>query len=107
MTKRNCRFDVRLTREEYEKLAAKSERAGLSRSAFARSAMLGKEIREAPPADVPMLIREVRRVEAVLEQLLMHALRTRSTDPREVAKAIGETRQVERMISQAYGTAWR
>ena len=27
--------------------------------------------------------------------------------PEEIARAIGETRRVERMISQAYGTSWR
>ena len=107
MDKRGCHVQLYLTREELENLAAKAERAGLSRPVFARAAVLGKEIREAPPADVPVLIREMRRTGAVLEQLLTHALRTKSADPEEIARAIGETRRVERMISQAYGTSWR
>ena len=54
-------------------LTKKAKKAGLSAGAFVRMAIAGKEIMEAPPVDLPMLIREVRRVGSNINQLTMLA----------------------------------
>ena len=62
MKKRNCRFEVRFTKDELSDLTKKARKARLTNAAFIRCAVCGAEVREAPPADVPLLIGEVRRV---------------------------------------------
>lgn len=62
MKKRNCRFEVRFTKDELSDLTKKARKARLTNAAFIRRAVCGAEVREAPPADVPALIQEVRRV---------------------------------------------
>ena len=70
MAARTCRMELRMTKDEYDVLKEKAGRAGLSLSAFVRKAVAGKVIAESPPADVPMLIREVRRVGFNINQIL-------------------------------------
>ena len=62
MRKRNCRVEVCFTKDELYDLTKKARKARLSVGGFIRRAVRGIEVKEAPPADVPMLIREVRRV---------------------------------------------
>ena len=62
MAVRNCRFELRLSQEELNDLTEKADRAGISKADFVRKTIKGKTIKEAPPVDVPLLIREVRRV---------------------------------------------
>ena len=70
MRKRNCRFDVCFTKEELSDLTKKARKARLSNGAFVRRAVRDLEWKAAPPVDVPMLIREVRRVGYNIDQLL-------------------------------------
>ena len=102
--KRNCRFEVRLSKEEYSNLTRKARRAGLTAGAFVRMAIAGKEIREAPPADVPRLIREVRRVGTSLNQILKIANSRGLLEVPDLKKALEDNRAVERMIVSAYGS---
>lgn len=62
MRKRNCRVEIYFTKDELESLTKKVRKSGLSRESFCRHLLNGAEIKEAPSADVPMLINEVRRV---------------------------------------------
>ena len=64
---------IRFTREELDALNGKARRAGLSRESYCRHILNGAEVKEAPPADVPTLIREVRRVGCNIDQLLVIA----------------------------------
>ena len=107
MAKRNCRFEVRLTKDEYRDLTKKARKAGLTTGAFVRMAVAGKEVREAPATDVPMLIREVRRVGYNIDQILMVANSKGFIDAPQLRKALEDNRSVEKMIAGAYGSEWQ
>ena len=107
MAKRNCRFEVRLTKDEYYDLTKKARKAGLTTGAFVRLAVAGKEIREAPTADVPMLIRAVRRVGYNIDQILKVANSKGFLDVPQLKKALEDNRSVEKMIASAYGSEWQ
>ena len=103
MAKRNCRFEVRLTKDEYYDLTKKARRAGLTTGAFVRLAVAGQEIHETPGADVPVLIREVRRVGNNIDQILKIANSRGLLEVPDLRKALEENRKVEKMIAGAYG----
>ena len=102
MRKRNCRFEVCFTQEELSDLTKKVRKARLSNSAFVRRAVRDLEVKEAPPADVPMLIREVRRVGYNIDQLLKLANAKDLLDVPQIRKALADNRAVEKMIMDAY-----
>lgn len=104
---RNCRFELRLTKDEFTDLTKKARKAGLTTAAFVRLAVAGKDIMEAPSADVPLLIREVRRVGSNINQLLVIANTRGVLNIQELNKALAENRKVEKMISESYGMPWR
>ena len=107
MAKRNCRFEVRLTKDEYHDLTKKARKAGLTTGAFVRLAVAGKEVREAPSVDVPMLIREVRRVGYNIDQILKVANSKGFIDAPQLRKALDDNRSVEKLIIRAYGSEWQ
>ena len=107
MMVRNSRFEMRLTKSEFTDLTRKARKAGLSTAAFVRKAVAGTEVKEAPPVDVPVLIMEVRKVGSSLNQILKIAEARRLMDASEIRIALAENRAVEKMISKAYGGAWR
>ena len=47
MKKRNCRFEVRFTKDELSDLTKKARKARLTNAAFIRRAVCGAEVREA------------------------------------------------------------
>ena len=106
MAVRNCRFEMRLTKDEFYDLTKKARKAGMSTASFVRMAIAGKDVMEAPSADVPLLIREVRRVGNNIDQILKIANSKGLLDVPELRKALADDRAVEKMISQAYGVAW-
>ena len=87
MKKRNCRFEVRFTN-----------------AAFIRRAVCGAEVREAPPADVPALIQEVRRVGNNLNQIMKRANALGLLDVPQLRKALEDNRTVEKLIVDTYTT---
>ena len=106
MAVRNCRFEMRLTKDEFHDLTRKARKAGMSTASFVRMAIAGKDVMEAPSADVPLLIREVRRVGSNIDQILKIANSKGLLDVPELRKALADNRAVEKTISQAYGVAW-
>ena len=104
MKKRNCRFEVRFTKDELSDLTKKARKARLTNAAFIRRAVCGAEVREAPPADVPLLIREVRRVGYNIDQILKLANARGMLDVPRLRRALDDNRAVERMIADAYTT---
>ena len=96
-----------LTKDEYDVLKEKAGRSGLSLSAFVRKAVAGKEIAESPPADVPMLIREVRRVGFNITQILRAINGKGFLDEPELRRALEMNRSLELLISNSYGASWR
>ena len=106
MAVRNCRFEMRLTKDEYYDLTKKARKAGMTTASFVRMAVAGKDVMEAPSADVPLLIREVRRIGSNINQIMKIAGSRGVMDVTEVRKALADNRAVEKMISEAYGTEW-
>lgn len=102
MRKRNCRLEVRFSDGELASLAAKAEKAGLSKGEFVRQAVQGVEVREAPTADVRRLIWEVRRVGYNLEQVLKIANTRGLLDVPEMRQVLRQMRAAERLIVAAY-----
>ena len=98
MRKRNCRLEVCFTKDELSALTKKARKAHLSLGGFVRSAVSGAEIKEAPGADIPKLIYEVRRVGIKI------AHTKGLLDVPQLRKALEDNRAVERMIVDAYTT---
>ena len=63
-------------------------------------------MKEAPPTDVPVLIREVRRGEH-LNQIMKRANALGLMDVPQLRKALDENRVVEKLIVDAYTTPLR
>lgn len=104
MRKRNCRLEVCFTKDELSALTKKARKARLSLGGFVRSAVSGAEIKEAPGADIPKLIYEVRRVGINIDQILKIANTKGLLDVPQLRKALEDNRAVERMIVDAYTT---
>lgn len=99
MRKRNCRIEIYFTRSELETLTRKVRKSGLSREGYCRRVLNDSEVRQAPSADIPVLIRELRQIELSLDQLL----KSRGLpDQTGVSRTMEELHRVERMIAQAY-----
>ena len=101
--KRNCVVKARMTKDEYYSLTKKARKAGMTTASFIRHAVADKEIREAPSADVPVLIREVRRVGYNIDQILKIANSKGLLEVPDLRKALEENRTVEKLIACAYG----
>ena len=93
---------IRFTREELDTLNGKARRAGLSRESYCRHILNGAEVKEAPPADVPTLIREVRRVGCNIDQLLVIARAKNWMIAKDLEKALERSRAVEKLIMDTY-----
>jgi hypothetical protein len=102
LRKRNCRFEVRFTKDELSDLTKKARKARLSNGAFIRRAVSDLEVKEAPPVDVPMLIREVRRVGYNIDQILKIANSQGLVDVPLLHKVLEDNRTVEKVIAKAY-----
>ena len=76
----------------------------MSVGGFIRRCVSGKEVKEAPPADVPALIREVRRVGYNIDQLLVIARAKNWMIAKDLEKALERNRAVEKLIMNAYTT---
>ena len=102
MRKRNCRVEVCFTEDELAELKNKARKSNLSIGGFVRRAVRDLEVKEAPPADMPMLVREVRRVGYNIDQLLKLANAKGLLDVPQLRKALADNRAVEKMIVDAY-----
>ena len=102
--KRTIEMKVRFTREEMDALTEKTRQSGLSREGYCRRTLNGSVVKETPPADVPLLIREVRRVGYNIDQLLKRANSIGLLDVPQLRKALEDNRAVEKMIVDTYTT---
>ena len=105
MTTRNCRFELRLSRNELSDLTRKARKARLTNAGFIRRAIRDQEVKEAPPVDVPILIREVRRVGYNIDQVLKIARAQDLVDVPQLRKALEENRALVRQITNVYAMA--
>ncbi len=67
-----------------------------------RRAVKNIPLREAPSADVPVFIRELRRVGYTLNQLAAFANSRNLIDAPQLRKALESNRAVEKMVVEAY-----
>ena len=103
--KRTLEMKVRFTKAELDELTKKAKKAGLSREGYSRRVLNGETVKEAPPVDVPVLIREVRRVGSNIEQVLKRANTIGLLDVPQFRRALEELKAVEQSIKDAYTTA--
>ena len=102
--KRTLEMKIRFTRGELDALTKKARKSGFSREGFSRRILNGAEVKEAPPAELPLLIREVRRVGYNIDQLLKRANSIGLLDVPQLRKALEDNRAVEKMIVDTYTT---
>lgn len=102
MRKRNHRVEIYFTKTELEALTKKVRKSGLSREGFCRRILNGAAIKENPPADVPMLIREVRRAGYHMDQLLKIARANNWLSVKELEKALESNRASDKLIAETY-----
>ena len=95
---------IRFTRAELDALTKKARKSGLSREGYCRRILNGAVVKEAPPAEVPMLIREVRRVGCNIDQLLMIARTKNWLVVKELEKVLESNRAMEKLIVDTYTT---
>ena len=105
--KRTLEMKIRFTQEELEKLTQKAKKAGLSREGFCRRVLNGETVKEAPPVDVPVLIREVRRVGSNLDQILAKANAIGLLDVPELRRTVDRINAAMLTVMDAYGMGVR
>lgn len=102
MRTRNHRVVFYLNDKEFEDFEKKAKRASRSREAFIRKAIQEVQIKELPPADLPRLIHEIRRVGNNIDQILMIANAKGILNIPDLRKAIDDLREVEKLIVSQY-----
>ena len=79
-----------------------TKKAGLSIGGFVRRSVADKEIKEAPPADIPLLLRAMRQAGYNLDQTLKRFNTTNVPDMPQFRKGLEEIRAATKMVSDAY-----
>lgn len=102
MRKRNHRVVVYFNDEEFLDLSSKVQKSHLAREEVIRRAVKGITIKEAPSADVPLLIRELRKIGNNLNQLAALANTKGFIDAPQLRRALESNRATEKMIVDAY-----
>lgn len=100
--KRTLEMKIRFTRAELDALTKKARKSGLSREGYCRRILNGAVVKEAPPAELPLLIREVRSVGYNIDQLLKRANSIGLLDVPQLRKDVADLRTVEKLIVDAY-----
>lgn len=96
--KRSLEIKVRFSKDELEALTKKVRKTNLSREGFVRHSVNNVVIKEAPPANFLMLIREVRRVGGNIDQLLKIANAKGFLDVPQLRRVLEQNRAVEKML---------
>ena len=102
--KRSVRLGVYFTQEEYAALREKSKSARLTMGEFIRRSIAGKEVKQAPSADIPVLIRDIRRAGNNVNQLLKIANSTHLLDAPQMRKVLAKTYLAADAVVRAYTT---
>ena len=104
MRKRTHGLLVYFSETELAELQRKSAESGLSCSAFIRRAVAGKDVKQVPPADIPILIRDIRRVGHNVNPLLTIANATHLLDAPQMRKVLAQTYLAADAVVKAYTT---
>ena len=102
MKKRTREIKIRLTDEELADLNAKAGQTVFSREEFCRRAIAGKEVKQAPSPDIPILIRDIRRAGSNVNQLLKLAESTHLIDAPQMRKVMVQVYLAEKAVVDAY-----
>ena len=100
--KRPRRLGVYFTEDEFKMLREKAASARLSMGDFIRRCIANKEIKPAPPADIPRLTREIHRVGNNLNQLLRNFNSGNPMDLPLMRTVLEQTRQAADAVVKAY-----
>lgn len=103
MRTRNHRVEVYFTDKEYNALLKKVKMSGLTREAFVRKCLAGKQIYEAPPVDYFELIRQLRIIGNNIDQVLVIARSNHFLDAPLFKKSLEELYLTEVCMRQAFG----
>lgn len=98
MRKRNRRVEFRLTEEEYQHFREKTDSTRYSLGEFLRRAVDGVEITEAPPANYYILIREVKRLGANINNMMLMLNVTHSVDLERLRTTLWEVHETTNML---------
>ncbi len=90
------------TAKDNELLCELAERAGVSKSEVLRNLIRDCQIVEAPPADYPLLIRELRAIGNNLNQTLVIAKSNGILNVPDLRKEILNLRDLEKKISKQF-----
>lgn len=97
--KRTREIKIRFLDHELEELNRKVRKTGMSREAYCREVLNGSEVKEGPSADVPLLLREVRQNNVLLDQLVQARGEVEGV---RLAQLLDQIQEVEQMIVEAY-----
>ena len=102
MRKRNCRVEACFTKDELSALTKQAKKSGMSIGGFIRHSVANKEVKEAPPADIPMLLRAMRQAGYNLDQTLKKFNTTKVPDMPQFRKGLEDIRAATRLVADAY-----
>ena len=102
MRKRNERIDVYFSEAELNVVKQKAKEAGLNCSELIRRAVLNKEVKQAPSADIPIMIRDIRRLGYNIDRLLKIADSTHLIDAPQMRKVLAQTWLMEQTIIDTF-----
>ncbi len=102
--KKTKEIKLRMTETALKKLNRKVSMTDLSREEFLRRLIAGKEIRETPPIEYGKVLRELRRIGANINHLLIVAQTHEFCDEREIRKLTEAVEHLEaRLIAAVIG----
>ena len=102
MRKRNHRIVFYLNDAEFSAFDEKVKRTSLSREGYIRSMLAGVQIKERPPADVPYLLREIKRIGNNINQILRIANANGFVDAPRLRSALDDLSKANQLIYTTY-----
>lgn len=96
------RVEVYFNSAEYTDLQNKVCKTNLTASEFIRRSVKGASIKEAPPADVPYLLREFKRIGNNINQILLIANTSGFLDTPRLRSALEELKEADRLVFRTY-----
>ena len=102
MRKRNIEIKLRFTDEEFSKLENLVSITNLTREEFIRRAIQGVLIQPYPPADVPYLLREYKRIGNNLNQVLIIANTKGFLDVPRLRSVMDELQKMDELVYKTY-----
>ena len=100
--KRTLEMKIRFTKAELDALNKKAKKAQMSREGYCRAVLNGSTVKEAPPIEVPLLLRAMRQAGYNLDQTLKRFNTTNVPDMPKFRKGLEELRAATKLVTDAY-----